>query len=171
MLAMTYRDLQFHSSDNLRMASHFNLTMPPLARHRTPVLTETNLNPIEHIWEELERWLRHKYYRSLGEIWRWFPENVCTRFMQTMRRRCVAVRAVDECHTRYWHYSQCNDCELISDVNMCIIDDVVIILTPFGILYLQLFSKTGNNFFPISLSSYKRKVLALHFLRIETCNS
>ena len=60
-----------------------------------------DLNPIEHIWDELGRRVRQQVIPSqtLGDLgcalveqWRRLPQTVFTNVLRSMRRRCVAVR-------------------------------------------------------------------------------
>lgn len=57
-----------------------------------------DLNPIEHMWEELERRLRHKRaknadekYQQLKEEWERIPQAVIDALIESMPRRCQAV--------------------------------------------------------------------------------
>ena len=60
-----------------------------------------DLNPIEHIWDELGRRVRQQINppQTLGglecalvEQWRYLPQAVFTNVLRSMRRHCVAVR-------------------------------------------------------------------------------
>ena len=69
-----------------------------------------DLNPIEHIWNELGRRVRQQvnppktledFERVLVEQWRRLPEAVFTNVLRSMRRRCVAVRNARGGHNQY----------------------------------------------------------------------
>ena len=66
-----------------------------------------DLNPIEHIWDELGRHVRQQVNppqtlgdleRALVEQWRYLPQAVFKNVLRSMRRRCVTVRGG---HNRY----------------------------------------------------------------------
>ena len=68
------------------------------------------LNPIEHIWDELGRRVRLQVNPSqtLGDLehalveqWRRLPQVVFTNVLRSMRKRCVAVRDARGGHNRY----------------------------------------------------------------------
>ena len=69
-----------------------------------------DLNPIEHVWEELGRRVRQQVNppqtlgdleRALVEQWRRLPQAVFTSVLRSMRRRCVGVRDARDGHNRY----------------------------------------------------------------------
>lgn len=69
-----------------------------------------DLNPIEHIWDELGRRVRQQVnppltlqdlQHALAEQWRRLPRVVFTNVLRSMRRRCVAVRDARGGHNRY----------------------------------------------------------------------
>ena len=68
-----------------------------------------DLNPIEHIWDELGR-VRQQVNppqmlgdleHALVEQWRCLPQAVLTNLLRSMRRRRVAVRDAKGRHNRY----------------------------------------------------------------------
>ena len=70
-----------------------------------------DLNPIEHIWHELERRLQARQNRpnnvaelrqALVEEWNAIPRERVRRVICSMRRRCQAVVAAAGGHNRYW---------------------------------------------------------------------
>jgi len=69
-----------------------------------------DLNPIEHIWDELERRVRQRPHKpiTLPELrqalqaeWDNLPQAVISTVIASMRRRCQAVVDADGGHTRY----------------------------------------------------------------------
>lgn len=69
-----------------------------------------DLNPIEHIWDELGRRVRqqvqppqtlHDLQRDLVAQWRRLPRGVFTNVLRSMRRRCLAVMDARGGHNRY----------------------------------------------------------------------
>ena len=69
-----------------------------------------DLNPIEHIWDELGRRVRQQVNppqtlgdleRALVEQWRRLPQAVFTNVLRSMRRCCVAVRDARAGRNRY----------------------------------------------------------------------
>ena len=69
-----------------------------------------DLNPIEHIWDELERRLQARQNRpnnvaelrlALVEEWNAIPRERVRRVICSMRRRCQAVVAAAGGHNRY----------------------------------------------------------------------
>lgn len=57
-----------------------------------------DLNPIEHLWEELDRRLRHRQasnieekFQQLLEEWKKIPQSVIDNLLESMPRRCQAV--------------------------------------------------------------------------------
>ena len=69
-----------------------------------------DLNPIEHLWDQLERRVRARQQpptnlaelcRALQEEWDAIPAERVRRLTVSMRRRCLAVMAANGGHTRY----------------------------------------------------------------------
>ena len=69
-----------------------------------------DLNPIEHLWDELERRVRDRPHQptslqqlrqALQEEWDAIPRDVWRHLIGSMRRRCLAVVDADGGHTRY----------------------------------------------------------------------
>lgn len=95
---------------------------PHTARLTTAVFTANNintlpwpslspdLNPIEHIWDELDRRLRaranapatpNELFRALQEEWEAIPQQTIRDFIASMPRRCQATIAARGGHTPY----------------------------------------------------------------------
>ena len=84
-----------------------------LARNNVNVLPwpalSPDLNPIEHIWDELGRRVRVNHQvnnvndltRALQLEWRALPNVLIRRYVNSMRRRIVACIASNGGHTRY----------------------------------------------------------------------
>ena len=69
-----------------------------------------DLNPIEHLWDELDRRVRQRQNtpqtlpqlaNALQEKWRRIPQDRIRRLIQSVPRRCRAVIAARGGHTRY----------------------------------------------------------------------
>ena len=69
-----------------------------------------DLNPIEHMWDRLERELRklpvprtlNQLEQGLQVAWNNIPQEFIRRsLIRSMRRRCIAVQDADGGHTRY----------------------------------------------------------------------
>lgn len=67
-----------------------------------------DLNPIEHLWEELKRRNRHERPSNKAELfemvkkeWEELPTNVLKNLVASMPRRCAAVIAARGLHTKY----------------------------------------------------------------------
>lgn len=69
-----------------------------------------DLNPIEHLWDEMGRRLRQPMYRpstvnelteSLCAIWYEIKQDTINRLIRSMHRRCMAVKRAGGGHTRY----------------------------------------------------------------------
>lgn len=83
--------------------------------NRVPVMDywpaqSPDLNPIEHLWDELERRLAKRRYsirntKQLAEAlvheWKNIPPEVCKNLVGSMRDRCTAVLEAGGGHTRY----------------------------------------------------------------------
>uniref|UniRef100_A0A3B5BL52 Transposase Tc1-like domain-containing protein n=1 Tax=Stegastes partitus TaxID=144197 RepID=A0A3B5BL52_9TELE len=74
-----------------------------------PVMSP-DLNPIEHVWDQLKQRLDHRTPppRDLAELrvalveeWNALPQNNIMRLVRSMRRRCQAVIAANGGNTRY----------------------------------------------------------------------
>ena len=72
--------------------------------------TSTDLSPIEHIWDELDRRVRTrpnqptnlpKLQATLLQEWNNLPNNIICRYIRSMRNRCHAVINSNGGHTRY----------------------------------------------------------------------
>jgi hypothetical protein len=77
-----------------------------LGRHLSP-----GLSPIEHLWNELSRRVRHRQnppetpqelHDALEHLWNNIWQVFIQRLIVSMRRRCEAVVAARGGHTRYW---------------------------------------------------------------------
>ena len=69
-----------------------------------------DLNPIEHLWDELERRIRDRPHQPtslqqlrqpLVEEWDAIPREAWRHLIGSMRRRSLAVVDADDGHTRY----------------------------------------------------------------------
>lgn len=67
-----------------------------------------DLNPIEHLWAELEKRVRTRNYRNGDELfaalereWYEIPVSVCEKLVDSMRNRCDAVKASKGFPTKY----------------------------------------------------------------------
>lgn len=95
---------------------------PHRARIVNEALTEHNIermdwpsrspdcNPIEHVWSEMERLLNNREVQpqtfpelrnALEQIWQQIPQNFISSLIQSMPRRCMAVRRARGGPTRY----------------------------------------------------------------------
>ena len=90
------------------------VTNQHLANLGVPVLPwpskSPDLNPIEHLWDQLERRIRARQHppATLGELrnaleeeWNNIPADRVRRLTGSMRRRCLATMAAFGGHTRY----------------------------------------------------------------------
>lgn len=95
---------------------------PHTARYTQAVLHRNNvavlewparspdLSPIEHMWDCIGRKVRERndvndlrdMDRALHEEWNRIPLQAVRKLIASMRRRCIAVQAVNGGHTRYW---------------------------------------------------------------------
>jgi AAA15 family ATPase/GTPase len=57
-----------------------------------------DLNPIEHLWEEVERRIRCQNFRNknelrekIEEVWNEMPQSMLDKLIDSMPRRCAAV--------------------------------------------------------------------------------
>lgn len=67
-----------------------------------------DLNPIENLWSEVEKRLRAKRYRNTDELfegiqaaWEAIPLDFCQKLVDSMGRRCQAVRKAKGFATKY----------------------------------------------------------------------
>ena len=69
-----------------------------------------DLSPIEHLWDELGRPVRHRknpretrqeLRDALVQEWNNIPQPFIQQLIGSMRRRCIAVVAARSGHTRY----------------------------------------------------------------------
>ena len=67
-----------------------------------------DLNPIENMWEILDRKIRHKTYKNSNELfqalvvaWNQIDRTIIDRLIESMSRRCRAVIDAKGYHTRY----------------------------------------------------------------------
>lgn len=67
-----------------------------------------DLNPIEHLWDYLDRQIRKKnisnrneFWEELQKQWNMIPEDVCANLVSSMRRRCAAVIEAKGYATKY----------------------------------------------------------------------
>ena len=68
-----------------------------------------DLNPIEHVWDEIDRRVRQlpqpqnlvDLERDLVNIWNNLPQRFLFNYVNSMRSRCLAVVRANGGHTRY----------------------------------------------------------------------
>ena len=107
------RDNLVYMHDNARPHAA-RLTNNHLANMGIPVLPwpskSPDLNPIEHLWDELDRRVRNRAHppTNLQELraallaeWQAIPRGKWRRFIYSMRRRCQAVIRSEGGHTEY----------------------------------------------------------------------
>ena len=91
------------------------VTMDFLAQNNVTVLPwasrSPDLNPIEHLWDNLDRCVRHRQQQSqtlqqlrdaLQDEWRRIPQRHLRRLIHSMPNRCQAVIDARGGNTRYW---------------------------------------------------------------------
>ncbi len=70
-----------------------------------------DMSPIEHIWDALDRriWQRvpvpaniQQLHTAIEEEWTNIPQATISNLINSMWRRCVALRVANGGHTRYW---------------------------------------------------------------------
>ena len=69
-----------------------------------------DLNPIKHVWDELDRRVRqppqpqtlHNLERAVVNAWNNLPQRFLQNFFNSMRGRCLAVIRIHGGHTKYW---------------------------------------------------------------------
>ncbi len=70
-----------------------------------------DMSPIEHIWDALDRRIRQRVpvpaniqqlCTAIEEEWTNIPQATINNLINSMRRRCVALREANGGHTRYW---------------------------------------------------------------------
>ncbi len=70
-----------------------------------------DMSPIEHVWDVLDRrlWQRvpvpaniQQLRTAINEEWTNIPQATIKNLINSMRRRCVALRETNGGHTRYW---------------------------------------------------------------------
>ena len=75
-----------------------------------PALSPDLLSPIEHIWDELDKRVRHRQHPpetlqdlsdALVHEWKNIPQAFIQQLIGSMRQRCEAVVAARGVHTRY----------------------------------------------------------------------
>ncbi len=108
--------------DHHLMLQHDN-AQPHVARICTQFLEAENIpvlawpayspdmSPIEHVWDALDRriWQRvpvpaniQQLRTAIEEEWTNIPQATINNLINSMRRRCVALREANGGHTRYW---------------------------------------------------------------------
>ena len=68
-----------------------------------------DLNPIEHVWDEIDRRVRRmpaqqdlaQLERDILQVWRNLPQHFLQNYINSMRSRCLAVINAQGDHTRY----------------------------------------------------------------------
>ncbi len=70
-----------------------------------------DMSPIEHVWDALDRRIRQRVpvpaniqqlHTAIEEEWINIPQATINNLINSMRRRCVALREANGGHTRYW---------------------------------------------------------------------
>ncbi len=70
-----------------------------------------DMSPIEHVWDALDLRLRqrvpipaniHQLHTAIEEEWTNIPQATVNNLINSMRRRCAALREANGGHTRYW---------------------------------------------------------------------
>ena len=68
-----------------------------------------DLSPIEHLWDALDRRVRQRQPQTLGDLrnflveeWNRTPQQQIGTLINSMRRRCLAVRDANGGYTNYW---------------------------------------------------------------------
>ncbi len=70
-----------------------------------------DMSPIEHVWDALDRRIRQRvpvpaniqqFHRAIEEEWTNIQQATINNLINSMRRRCVALREANGGHTRYW---------------------------------------------------------------------
>ncbi len=70
-----------------------------------------DMSPIEHVWDALDRRIRQRVpvpaniqqlRTAIEEEWTNIPQATINNLINSMRRRCVALREANGGHTRYW---------------------------------------------------------------------
>ncbi len=108
--------------DHHLMLQHDN-AQPHVARICTQFLEAENIpvlawpayspdmSPIEHVWDALDRRIRQRVpvpvniqqlHTAIEEEWTNTPQATINNFINSMRRRCVALREINGGQTRYW---------------------------------------------------------------------
>ncbi len=67
-----------------------------------------DISPIEHVWDALDRRIRQrvpvpaKLHTAIEEEWTNIQQATINNLINSMWRRCVALREANGGHTRYW---------------------------------------------------------------------
>ncbi|ROL45619.1 Transposable element Tcb2 transposase [Anabarilius grahami] len=108
-----HRSLDLTAHDNAR--PHVaRICKKFLEAENIPVLAwpaySPDMSPIEHVWDALDRHIRQrvpvpanvqKLRTAIEEEWTNIPQATINNLMNSMRRRCVALREANGGHTRY----------------------------------------------------------------------
>ncbi len=71
----------------------------------------SDMSPIEHVWDALDRRTQQRVpapaniqnlHTAIEEEWTNIPQATFNNLINSMRRRCVALREANGGHTRYW---------------------------------------------------------------------
>ncbi len=86
-----------------------------LEAENIPVLAwpaySSDMSPIEHVWDALDWRIRQsvpvpaniqQLLTAIEEEWTNIPQATINNLINSMRRRCVALREANDGHTRYW---------------------------------------------------------------------
>ncbi len=79
--------------------------------YKNSILVDHYTSPIEHVWDALDRRIRQRVpvpaniqqlRTAIEEEWTNIPQATINNLINSMRRRCVALREANGGHTRYW---------------------------------------------------------------------
>ncbi len=105
-----------HSSTTITSCCSMIMHGPMLQGSRNiPVIAwpaySLDMSPIEHVWDALDWRIRQhvpvpaniqQLHTAIEEEWTNIPQATINNLINSMRRRCVALRAANGGHTRYW---------------------------------------------------------------------
>ncbi len=119
----SWGSLLCHSSTTITSCWSMIMHCPHVARICTQFLEAENIpvlawpayspdmSPIEHVWDALDRRIRQRVpvpaniqqlRTAIKEEWTNIPQATINNLINSMRRRCVALREANGGHTRYW---------------------------------------------------------------------
>ncbi len=88
-------------------------TIPGSWKHHSSCMAaySPDMSPIEHVWDALDRRIRQRVSvpaniqqlrTAIEEKWTNIPQATINNLINSMWRRCVALREANGGHTRYW---------------------------------------------------------------------